>query len=142
MTVEIKQLSTDQEIESTFPVMSQLRPHMVEGEYLATIRRMEDSDGYRLAAVLEEDSVRCVAGYRISEFLAYGKILYVDDLVTDEDARSRDFGGRMVGWLAEEARKEGCVQFHLDSGVQRHDAHRFYFREGMKISSYHFGKDL
>lgn len=140
--MEIRNLTTDEEIEATYPIMSQLRPHLGESEYLATIRRMKDSDAYRLAAGFEEDRVRCVAGYRVSEFLAYGKVLYVDDLVTAEDARSRDFGGRMTRWLAEEARKEGCEQLHLDSGVQRHGAHRFYFREDMKISSYHFIKDL
>ena len=140
--MEIRNLSTDEEIEATFPVVKQLRPHLNKESYLTTVRRMENSDGYRLAAGVEEDRVCCVAGYRVSEFLAYGKVLYVDDLVTDEAARSRDFGGRMIGWLSEEARKEGCVQLHLDSGVQRHDAHRFYFRESMKISNYHFAKDL
>ena len=30
----------------------------------------------------------------------------------------------------------------LDSGVQRHDAHRFYLRERMAITSHHFAKNL
>lgn len=33
---------------------------------------------------------------------------------------------------------EGCNAFHLDSGTQRHDAHRFYLRHGFHISYYHF----
>ena len=140
--MEIKILTTDEEIEATFPAMSQLRQHLSGDEYLATVRRMENSDDYRLAAGFDGEKVRCVAGYRVSEFLAYGKILYVDDLVTDKAARSRDFGGGMIRWLADEARRNGCDQLHLDSGVQRHDAHRFYFREGMKIINYHFVKEL
>ena len=138
--MEIRQLTKDEEIEATFPVMSQLRHHLKKESYLTTVRRMEASDGYRLAAGFEGAEVRCVAGYRVSEFLAYGKILYVDDLVTDEAARSRDFGGKMIDWLKEEARRNDCGQLHLDSGVQRHEAHRFYFREGMKISNYHFSR--
>ncbi|CAN5697402.1 GNAT family N-acetyltransferase [soil metagenome] len=140
--MEIRQLSTDEEIKATYPVMNQLRHHLKKESYPTTVRRMADSDGYRLAAAFEGERVCCVAGYRISEFLAYGKVLYVDDLVTDEAARSRDFGGHMIGWLANEAQRHGCGQLHLDSSVQRHDAHRFYFREGMKISSYHFVKDF
>jgi hypothetical protein len=31
---------------------------------------------------------------------------------------------------------------HLDSGVQRTRAHHFYFRQGLSISSFHFGKKL
>ena len=140
--MEVKRLSADEEIKATFPVMSQLRHHLEEEDYLATVRRMETSDGYRLAAVFEGDRIHCVAGYRISEFLSYGKVLYVDDLVTDETVRSRDFGKQILAWLEEEARTNRCRQLQLDSGVQRSGAHRFYFREGMKIINYHFVKDL
>jgi hypothetical protein len=48
----------------------------------------------------------------------------------------------VLDWLAGVAREEGCGSLHLDSGVQRHGAHRFYFRKGMSISSYHFSKLL
>ncbi len=54
-------------------MMSQLRQHLKKGGYLDTVRRMESSDGYRLAAGFEEEQVRCVAGYRVLEALAYGK---------------------------------------------------------------------
>ena len=140
--MEVRKLSSEEEIELTFPIVSQLRPHLDRDKYLSTVRRMEATESYRLAAVFEDEQVCCVAGYRYMELLAYGKVLYVDDLVTDEAARSRDFGGGMIGWLASEARANGCGLLHLDSGVQRYAAHRFYFREGMNISSYHFAKNL
>jgi hypothetical protein len=44
----------------------------------------------------------------------------------------------MLSWLKSHARELGCSQLHLDSGVQRFTAHRFYVREGFKISSHHF----
>ena len=137
----IKEALTDAEVTATFPVMRQLRLHLAEDEYLETIRRMQRS-GYRLAAVAEGKEVRCAAGFRIVEFLAYGKFLYVDDLVTAEDARSEGHGKLMLDWLAGVAREEGCDSLQLDSGVQRYGAHRFYFREGMRISSYHFSMAL
>ncbi len=131
----IQEAATDAEISETFPVMRQLRPHLEEAEYLEVVRRLQRS-GYRLAFAAEDGVVQCVAGFRIVEFLAYGKFLYVDDLVTAEDARSEGHGKQMLDWLAGVARKEGCKSLQLESGVQRHEAHRFYFREGMKISSY------
>lgn len=140
--MEIKSLSSEEEIRAGFPVMNQLRTHLNEESYSELVGRMQTSDNYRLVAVFDGKVARCVAGYRISEFLAYEKILYVDDLVTDEDSRSENLGGRMLDWLSKEARRNGCDQVHLDSGVQRYDAHRFYFREGMKIINYHFVKDL
>ena len=137
----IQEAATDAEISETFPVMRQLRPHLQEEQYLEFVRRLQRS-GYRLAFAAEGGEVRCVAGFRIVEFLAYGKFLYVDDLVTAEDARSEGHGKRMLDWLTGVARKEGCESFQLESGVQRHGAHRFYFREGMKISSYRFSMAL
>ena len=132
---------SDEEIVSTFEVMRQLRTHLDEAEYPETIRRLQRS-GYRIAAVLNRGRVRCVAGFRIQEYLYSGRHLYVDDLITAEDARSEGHGQRMLGWLAYIAQEESCESLQLDSGVQRHEAHKFYFREGMKISSYHFSKSL
>lgn len=105
--MEIRSLSSDQEIRVTFPAMSQLRTHLNKESYLETVRRMQRSDRYRLAAAFDGDVARCAAGYRISEFLAYGKILYVDDLVTDQNSRSENLGGRMLDWLTEEVRRNG-----------------------------------
>jgi hypothetical protein len=45
-------------------------------------------------------------------------------------------------WMEELARREGCEQFHLDSGTHRLRAHRFYHRLGLAITSFHFGKKL
>jgi GNAT superfamily N-acetyltransferase len=83
-----------------------------------------------------------VAGYRLSESLVAGRNLYVDDLVSAETERSRGYGKLLLDWLKAEARAAGCSELHLDSGVQRHDAHRFYLRERMHISSYHFRLSL
>ena len=89
-----------------------------------------------------DGDVRAVAGYRFLESLFSGRFLYVDDLVTREADRSCGFGGQLLDWLVEEARNHHCEQLELDSGVQRFDAHRFYFAKRMKISSYHFAINL
>ena len=44
----------------------------------------------------------------------------------------------MMDWLKGHAREHGCGQIHLDSGIQRFPAHRFYLREGFNIASHHF----
>ena len=43
-----------------------------------------------------------------------------------------------MDWLKCHARENECEQIHLDSGVQRFPAHRFYLREGFDIASHHF----
>lgn len=140
--VTIKVATEPHEIEATFDVVRQLRPHLRAEDYVTTVNRLMQ-DGFRLAALTDEGGVvRAVAGYRFGESLAWGRYLYVDDLVTDESSRSRGSGGLLLRWLKEEATRAGCRELHLDSGVQRHGAHRFYLRERMDIVAYHFKLDL
>lgn len=129
--------TTDAEIEACFPVMRELRPHLEEGAFLARIR-MQQSQGYELAYVDADGAPVAVAGFRIGENLAWGRFLYVDDLVTAAAHRSRGYGALLLRWLLDLAKERGCRELHLDSGVQRVDAHRFYKREGLEVSSYHF----
>jgi GNAT superfamily N-acetyltransferase len=138
----VSKVSTDEQILAVHEVMHQLRPNISRNEFLATVKRMQETDGYQLAAVYDEGAVRAVAGYRVIEMLWCGKILYVDDLNTDERFRSKGYGKVLLDWLKNEARAQGCSQIHLDSGVQREQAHRFYFREGLTITAYHFRLEL
>ena len=136
-----KQAITDNEIENCFDVMSELRTHLKRKEFLNTIRQMEQ-EGYKLAFIEDEGKVVATAGYRIYTNLFMGKHLYVDDLVTLGNSRSQGYGEKMVKWLRNEARKENCNFYHLDSGTHRSEAHKFYFRQGFTIASYHFSEQL
>jgi len=132
---------SDSEIARCFPVMAQLRPHLVKDEFVARVRRML-AEGFHLAFLEDAGAVCAVAGYRCYDKLFSGRNLYVDDLVTDAARRSEGHGAALLHWLAQEARRQGCVQLELDSGVQRFEAHRFYFRERMHVSAYHFVVNL
>ena len=51
-------------------------------------------------------------------------------------------GVSLLAWIGQYGKERGCTSLHLDSGVQRHAAHRFYLRERMDIVFYHFRKAL
>ena len=140
--MRIAEARTPEEIARCFPVMRQLRTHFVdEDTFVAQVERQR-AGGYQMAFVEDEGTVRAVAGYRMSESLFAGRFCYVDDLVTDESARSSGYGGALFDWLVAEARAAGCKQLDLDSGVQRFAAHRFYLMKRMSIESHHFSLDL
>lgn len=132
---------TDAEIVACYPVMRELRPHIVEDQFLPRVRSQENA-GYRLAFIREPEGVMAVAGFRVGENLAWGRFLYVDDLVTLPAHRSKGHGASLLSWLKMRAAEEGCAQLHLDSGIQREDAHRFYEREGMTMASFHFVESM
>lgn len=139
--MQIKLAENDEAIARCYPVMSQLRPHLSEQDFIASVRR-QSHEGYRLLFAESDGEIRALAGFRVMEMLAHGRFLYVDDLITDAAARSQGYGAALLDWLAEHAAAKNCARLHLDSGVQRADAHRFYFRQRLKIAAYHFSASL
>jgi GNAT superfamily N-acetyltransferase len=139
--MRVKLAETDAEIKQCFPVMVQLRPHLTLDAFLKRVH-VQRHERYQLAFVEDAGRITAVAGFRIMEMLAHGRILYVDDLVTDEGSRSKGYGDALIDWLVEFANAEKCDELQLDSGVQRFRAHAFYFRERMHISAYHFALKL
>jgi GNAT superfamily N-acetyltransferase len=139
--IDLRLASSDADIAACHAVMSQLRPHVSAEEFPSRVRR-QMAQGYQLLAGWVEGRVVAVAGFRLVEMLAWGRSLYVDDLVTDSAERSKGYGESLMRWLIDYARARGCEELHLDSGVQRFDAHRFYLAQRMKISSHHFAIDL
>ncbi len=137
----IQLAESDTQILECFSTLSQLRPHLEQENFLAQVHRQQQ-DGYQLVFIDLGSHVVAVAGFRISECLACGRFLYVDDLVVDETVRSQQYGQHIFEWLVEYARLHGCKELALDSGVQRFDAHRFYLQRRMKIASHHFLLDL
>lgn len=128
-------------LRAAWPVVAQLRPHLDEGAFLAQALRQQ-AEGWRATVLLEGGVVRAFAGWRVQEMLAHGRLLYVDDLVTDRAARSAGHGKALLDWLKSQASALGCRSLQLDSGTQRIDAHAFYLRERLRIVSFHFSGAL
>ena len=135
--MNVKLAESGAELARIAPVLLELRPAFDRDSLLAQIERQR-AEGYRIAYVESDGEVLCVAGFVVGTKLAWGKHLYVDDLVTAAQHRSRGAGGKLIAWLKTHALEQGCSQLHLDSGVQRFEAHRFYLREGFNIGSHHF----
>jgi GNAT superfamily N-acetyltransferase len=139
--VKIDLAKSDEEIVACLPVMRHLRDLPDAASFLRRVR-LQQLSGFQLAALRDGGEPLAVAGFRLGENLAWGRFLYVDDLVTLPEARSRGYGSALLAWLAEFGRAQGAGQLHLDSGKQRVDAHRFYEREGFEASSLHFKRSL
>ena len=140
---DVKTAQSDADIVRVYPVMKELRPHIAsEVVFLERARRQQRLLDWQLIYVEDAGKPVAASGFRISEWLAWGKALYVDDLICLESHRGKGFAEALMRWMEEHARKEGCAEFHLDSATYRIPAHHFYFRLGLSITSFHFGKPL
>lgn len=136
----IQYCNSDEEIAATFKVMKQLRPSLEETTYVALIRSLQQTEGYKLVSAIDDGVCVGAAGFREkrSLFRNGDKEFYVDDLVTDTQRRSQGLGHALMRWMAAETKRLGCIGIVLDSGLTRTDAHRFYRREGMAETALHF----
>ena len=106
---------TDEEILKCFPVMKLLRPHLVESDFLEKVRR-QMSEGYRIIYIETDGALCSLGGFRVGEFMDWGKVLYLDNLITDPSKKRNGHAGRIFDWLEEEASRLECDEIHLDTG--------------------------
>jgi GNAT superfamily N-acetyltransferase len=130
-----------------YKAMLELRPDIgPESVFADHVDRVMRPQRYRLVGYFVEADTYAVAvaGFRIIHYLSWGHAMYCDDLGTRFEHRRQGHGGKLLDWMIDEAKRLGCEQFHLDSGVgpDRADAHRLYFNKGMRISAYHFSRPL
>lgn len=138
----IKIAETEDEIRKCFPVMKELRPHFInEDEFVKQVKRQTENHDFKLV-FLADDGVKAVGGIRIGEWLARGKYLEIEDLVTAADSRSKNYGGQLFDWIEVYAKRENCREIKLVSHVTRYAAHKFYLRKGMIIDAHFFSKEL
>lgn len=140
--MEIKLALTGTEIRNCFPVMQQLRPHLDLSRFVEQVEHQMRNGGYVLAYLEDTGETKAALGYRIASFLAWGKVLYIDDLITDAASRGKGYAGALLDWAFARAREAHCDQVHLDSGFQRHEAHRLYLNRKMRLACHHFSMEV
>jgi hypothetical protein len=121
-------------------VHRQLRPHLPK-DYAGRLKEVF-AGGAEMAVAVEDGKVVGLTVFRVLEKTHSGRDLYCDDLVTDEAQRSSGVGRALIQYMERICRERACDTFSLDSGTWRQQAHKFYFREGMTITSFHFDKKV
>ncbi len=128
------------------PALLELRPNAGPLEALVSRIDAQRAGGYRVVGAFDEgeDDAAAVIGFKVSDNLVWGRHLYIEDVVTRAVGRGRGHAPALMEWVLDEARRAGCGQVHLNSGVgsDRRGAHRFYFNSGLRISAHHFSMEL
>ena len=139
MSVQIA--DTDEKIVRCWDVIHELRTHLVKEEFLHKVKQIQSEGG--IMVFIEEDGNAVAAGvFRMNHYLVRGKNIYVDDLSTLPEYRSKGYGTKILDWIKQFAIENNCDNIHLDSGHARYPAHRLYLNYGFRITSHHFVMDL
>ena len=87
-TVVVSASKAEEKLINAPATMAQLRPKIPREDFVRRVRELEGRTGLKLA-FLDDGGIQAVAGYRISDWLANGPYLEIEDLVTADGARSR-----------------------------------------------------
>lgn len=140
--VEIRHIETDTDLQASFPVMKELRPHLQDAAAYVVQVMHQRTQGYRLLAAWQDGAIVGLAGYRQMDNLIYGRFVYVDDLVVAASLHRAGVGERLLQAARQQAVALQCSHFVLDTGLQNALAQRFYFRQGLLARGMHFVEAL
>jgi GNAT superfamily N-acetyltransferase len=135
--MKVHLLESEADLPAIAEVLLQLRPQYTKDLLIEQIKKQERL-GYKIAYIKADGNILCVAGFVVGEKIAWGKHIYIDDLVTNETYRSTGVGAFIINWFKSYCKELGCKQLHLDSGIQKFSAHRFYLNNRFNIASHHF----
>ncbi|MDE2625023.1 MAG: GNAT family N-acetyltransferase [Betaproteobacteria bacterium] len=122
------------------PVHRQLRPQIPQ-PYEASMKDVF-ATGAEMVVAVENGEVCGVAVFRITINTMVGKKIYSEDLVADANTTVKGVGRALMDFLKQEGKSRGCVSLELESGTQREQAHKFYYREGFAIKAFGFKQPL
>lgn len=125
-TLKVNELQTQKELLAAFPIMKQLRTHLDETSYLDLVIDAQKNDSYKMFALYDNNEIVAVTGFKPMITLYYGRFVWVCDLVTNTNMRSKGYGERLLTYVHQWAKENNYESVALSSGLQRTDAHRFY----------------
>lgn len=136
--MSVKLLTDELDIARCFAVYQELRPHLSYADELVNRVITQFTEGFQLAAIFDADNAVACCGFREMNTLAWGKIIYIDDLATLSSERGKGYASKLLEFVIQYAKDNGYNEVHLDSGYQRLDAHRLYLNQGFNLSCHHF----
>lgn len=124
--VEIKELKNEEEWKEAFLIMRQLRTHLNEDQFVELVKEATEKESYNIAALYDNEKIVAVTGFMQMITLYNGRFIWVCDLVTDSESRSKGYGKALLNYVHSWSKENGYNIVSLSSGLQRIDAHRFY----------------
>lgn len=134
-------IATEEEIKYCYEMMHQIREDLTERDFLSAISE-QLKNGYKIVYVIQDEEIICIAGFTIGDKLSWGKYLFIEDFVTNKSIKSIEAAKALLDFIKIYAKQQKCNSIHLDSSIQKEEAHKFYLSQEMKIDSYHFSINI
>lgn len=141
MKVELKELTSLNEMANEWETIRELYPALTKERYLEMLAEMLPHNYAQLAA-FRDGQCLAICGFWIGTKLWCGRYLELDNVVVRAECRSSGIGKLLTEYLEAKASAIGCSIMVLDAYTHNFGAHRFYYNQGFGPKGFHFVKVL
>ena len=139
--MKIHTAQTQADLEHFYPLLTELRPNLTFDKFLDTYYNAQKNDQYELVGFLDGEEVIALIGYRILYDFVRGRHLYIDDLITNKNFRSKGAGAFVLQFAEDKARELNCVGgMRLCAVLENERGIQFYEKNGWKARALAFVK--
>jgi len=129
-------------INSVIPLMQILTENKFSDAILKSRFAEMLTQNYECAGIYDGDSLIGFSGMWFCTRHYSGRSVEVDHVYIDDSYRNRGLGSQFFEWIYTYVKEKGCESIELNTYVQNHPSHKFYYNQGFKILGYHFTKKL
>jgi GNAT superfamily N-acetyltransferase len=138
--MQIRQLGLD-ELKCSHEVVQALRTGLSYDDFEDLVYAMRHQE-YRMYGLFEDDRLVTFAGVCVQVSLEHGRHLFLYDLVTRPEYRSRGYGTEMFRYLVDTARMFQCERLLLAAEEHNRNTHTFLEKNGFEKRACAFLKPL
>lgn len=140
--MQLKEISTKEEIAKTFAVLKQLYKNLEETKYVDEILKMFEKN-YKMAAVFEENQ-ECIGviGIRISTKISLKETLEIEDFMIHRQKRGIGVGKMLLKWADWQALSFNCKNIIANLQTKRKESQTIFSREKFLIDGFSMKKEL
>ena len=131
-----------QDINMVIPLVEKLNEGRISSEVLERRFASMINENYECAGIFNNDKIIGVTGMWFCTRHYSGKSMEVDHVYIEEAYRNQGLGKQFMDWITAYVKTKGVETIELNTYVENHPSHKFYYNQDFAILGYHFLKKL
>ena len=131
----------DEKISAIIPLLRLLNPALAATTLEQRLQEMV-VEGYQCVGVYDNDELVGICGLWIMTKYYVGRYIEPDNMVIHPLYRSQGLGKKLMDWIDDYARSQGCVASELNCYLSNVAAQKFWKKEGYEAIAFHYQKAL
>ena len=129
-------------IKKVVPLVEKLNEYRISTEILEQRFAEMVTQNYECAGVFDGENLIGVTGLWSCTRHYSGKSIEIDHVYLEESYRNSGIGKQFMEWIFNYVKQKGFESVELNTYVQNHASHKFYYNHGFNILGYHFVKKM